>query len=119
MIHKLDFSGPLLTAKGDPTGVTLGEAFSNLLMTAPAKPPLSTKYFGWGLDLVRTGIIEVDDVDKKTIIDVVEQSDQITVLTKGRLSEVLNPIQLPEAKQVANDKPADTPPPAEEGSVQA
>lgn len=107
MINKLDFSGQLLTAKGDQTGVTLGETLSNLLMTAPAKPPISTKYFSWGLDLVKpAGTIEVDDVDKKALIELIDQSEQITVLVKGRLHEVLDGISIPEAKIPIEKRPA-------------
>lgn len=94
-IVKLDFSAPLLTAKGELTGITVGESLSNILMTSPAKPPLSTKYFSWGIDLVKTGIIELDEIDKKSLVDVIDNSDQITVLVKGRLHEVIDNIVLP------------------------
>lgn len=99
MITKLNLSAPLLTAKGEEaeSGITLGEVLSNLLMTSPAKPPLSTKYFNWGLDLVKPeGVIELDEVDKKGLIDLIDNSDQITVLVKGRLHEVIDSIILPQ-----------------------
>lgn len=96
-IVKLDFSNPILTAKGELTGVMLGESLSNILMTSSAKPPLSGKYFSWGLDLAKSGIIEVDEVDKKLLIDLIDNSEQITVLAKGRLHEVIDNITLPGA----------------------
>lgn len=95
MITKLDFSKPLLTAKDESVGITLGETLSNVLMSSPAKPPLSTKYFIWGLDLMKSGVVELDDVDKTSLIDLIDNSEQITVLVKGRLHEVIDNITLP------------------------
>lgn len=113
-IIKLDFSKPLLTAKGDPTGVTLGEALSNVLMTSSAKPPISTKYFSWALDMVKpAGTIEIDEIDEKSLIDLIDNSDQITVLVKGRLHEVIDNISTPEVKTLIIPDEVSIEPPAE------
>lgn len=91
MTQKFDFSNPFLSPKGESVGQTLGEVLSNTLMTVSAKPPLSTKYFSWGLELIKSGVIEIDETDKKSLEDFINNSDNITVLTKGRLNEVLCP----------------------------
>lgn len=94
-IVKLDFSIPFLDPKGRSIGQTVGETVSTLLMQSPAKPPLSTKYFGWGLELVKSGIIEMDEVDKKGLIELINNSDNLTVISKGRILEVLDPQAMP------------------------
>lgn len=87
---KLDFSGKILDAKGNEGRDTLGELLANLLMTSSAKPPISAKYFAWGIELVRDGILEVDKVDKDELIKFIEESDQLTVLGRHRLLEVFD-----------------------------
>ena len=88
MITKLDFNRQLLGPTDQVLGQSLGELLSNTLLGAAAKPPLSTKYFIWAIELVKSGIIEIDEVDAQALREFIDNSDVLTVLAKGRLGEV-------------------------------
>lgn len=108
-MNTLDFSAPVRNSKGEvPTqgGQTLGEVLSNVLLSSAIKPPMDAKYFSWGLELVKTGVIMVDDVDKKELLKLVNETDQLNVLGRGRLKEVLDPDNnSSQMKVITNDPP--------------
>ena len=55
--------------------------------------------------LVKSGKIELDEVDKKALNEFVDNSEQITVLVKGRLNEVFNPLVTIPSTQESNITP--------------
>lgn len=87
----LNFKVPVLGADGQPGPSNLNDLFSGLLMNSPIKGAVSAKYFYWALELVKSGVLTVDDPDIKTLKDFIEESDSLTVLGRGRLLEVFNP----------------------------
>lgn len=91
-MNKINLSGKILNMKGEefPTAQSLAELLGNALMGAAVKPPVSTKYFSWALACGKDGIIEVDDIDKKTLIDFISESDGFNVLGRHRLLEAFD-----------------------------
>jgi hypothetical protein len=101
---KLNFNTPVLDIKGEPQKDLLSELLANMLMNAPAREPLTTQYFVWGLELHKTGVIEVDDAQIKTLKEFLGNPEtKLTVLGKGRLDEVIA------AAEKAADKKAPKP----------
>lgn len=89
MTTVLDFNKPLLNNKNEPMGkILLSDSLAQALMNSSVKPPIDAKYFLWGMELGKTGILKVDDIDKKILSDFIDNSESLTVLGRGRLRQV-------------------------------
>lgn len=87
---KLDFKKPILDIKGEEQEMKLSELLAGLLMGSKAKAPLDTQYFVWGLELAKSGVIEVDEAGLENLKKFLDDMETpITVLGKGRLNEVI------------------------------
>lgn len=94
--RKLDLSGPLLNAndvaalKDDKNvDLSLGKFLGDRLL-APGKENVR-KFYDWGMDLWKKGIITVDKADTALLTAFVEAQEDWPVLYKGRLLEKINP----------------------------
>ena len=48
------------------------------------------KYFSWGLDMYNCKVLNLDRSDVKTLTDFVESNEQMTVLAKAQILDILN-----------------------------
>ena len=90
---KLDFNLPLTNLKDEimknPDGstVNLNELLGNALVSTTGKENI-IKVFDWALTLQKTGILDLDRADQDTLIKMIKDSDNLSVLSKGRLLKV-------------------------------
>lgn len=95
MATTINFSGPLLDSDNNPAldasgqMVSLGKLLSNEIMGASINDD-PMKYFIWALDIRRDGSITLEDADKARLVNIVTSSNNLTVLGKGRLIEIIN-----------------------------
>jgi hypothetical protein len=89
---KLNFKVPLLAADGKPTSSNLNTLLANLLLQSTVKPPLSSRFFLWALELEKSGEIEVNGPDIEEITKFINEHNDLTVLGRGRLMEVMYPL---------------------------
>lgn len=97
---KLNFKVPFLTMDGQPfleqvnqtetRPILLSKLLGNTLGGFAAKPPIDTTYFSWIIELGKSGVLEVDDNSKETLIKFIKEDGGFTVIQKGRLLEVFN-----------------------------
>jgi hypothetical protein len=86
MIYK--FNTPLLDMDGNASIEMLHKILANLLMQA-ANTQNPLKFFEWAIALNSTGEIHLDSTDKELMLNFIKGHEQLTVLGKGRLMEVL------------------------------
>jgi RAB protein geranylgeranyltransferase component A len=81
----LNLNLPVLDPEGKPIDAptTLGRVLSGQLLGV-AKGNVM-KFFCWGMDFYQDKPVMVDDADFKTITTVVEESQQLSNLVKGRI----------------------------------
>lgn len=91
---KLDFNTPLLDLKEkivknpDGSEVLLNELLANGLVATTGKENI-IKIFDWALAIQKTGILELDRTDQDLLKRTIENSDNFSVLGKGRLLGIL------------------------------
>lgn len=75
--------------------VMINEALSNVLMNSTINERgIVLKYFGWGIDLQKTGVLMLDDADKESLENYILTTQALPILGKGRMIEILkNPIK--------------------------
>jgi hypothetical protein len=83
-----NFKTPLLDIEGNETTEMLNKVLANLLMQA-ANTHNPLKFFEWALKLSSEGTIYLDTTDKDLMLHFIKSHEQLTVLGKGRLFEVL------------------------------
>lgn len=88
-MQTFNFKIPVLNSKGDPQSQLLSDLFSDMLMASDVKPPIAQKYFLWALELAKSGQLSLDTVDVDTLQKFIDESPNLTVLGRGRLTEVL------------------------------
>lgn len=91
---KLNFNCPLLDTDNEksllnPDGseILLNRLLSNNLVQAAGKEDI-LKIFEWGLTLRKTGILDLDTSDQKLLRKLIENSDTMPIITKGRLLQI-------------------------------
>lgn len=90
---KLDFNGVLLDLTGkaiknpDQSDAKLNISLANNLVMTTGKDNL-LKIFEWGLELAKSGILDLDTQDQDLLRKMITESDSLYVITKGRLLEV-------------------------------
>lgn len=83
----IDFNMPLLSIKGDETKQVLGDILSDLLSTE-TKGNIR-KLFDWARTLAKGKPLVLDAADKKTLTDLIENSERVIVLVKGQLLDII------------------------------
>src|SRR3954470_7849781 len=78
---------PVVNDKSEPA--LLSELLCQNIMSANIRENI-LKFFDWGLDLKKTGILALDNADKQLLVNYIVTNDRLSVLGKGRLVEVLN-----------------------------
>lgn len=90
---KFNFKVPLLDAEGKEhkeggKSIILSESLSNIIMsTVITEQPM--KFFDWALSLKKDGELSIDNEDTKTLKDYIANHNQMAMLLKGRLLQVL------------------------------
>ena len=83
---KLDLNFELLNLKGEVIkGAFVGELIAQRLVSGPNGDAL--KLMGWGRKLAKGEAIELDASDEQTFKALVEQDQEITILTKAQVLE--------------------------------
>lgn len=89
---QFDFNLPMQNLAGETikddkgNDLTIGKVLSNTL--ASQTKGNAVKYFGWAQDLYNCKPLNLDKADKKELSDFIENSDQLTVLSKGQLLNI-------------------------------
>lgn len=92
---KLDFNAPLLNLKGEvvknPNGsdTLLNELLATALITTTGKEDI-VRIFDWALTLQKTGVLQLSRTDQSQLKGLIENSDSLYILSKGRLLEILD-----------------------------
>ena len=90
---KFLFDLTLLNLKGDPIvdeigkEQTCGEILANTLASANKGNPV--KFYGWALSLTNKQPLYLDKADQKTLLDFVENHEQLTNLGKAQIMAIL------------------------------
>lgn len=70
--------------------VDMNELLSNNMMSSSINETgFVMKFFNWAIDLKKEGVLILDEADKKKISDWIETNPQLTLLSKGRLMNIL------------------------------
>lgn len=89
-MQKFDFTKHLLDANGQATQEPMVNILKQFIATETKGEPV--KLYGWVKQLNEgAGVLELDKADKKTLVEMVQNSDRLFVLAKGQLLEILEP----------------------------
>ena len=105
---KLDFNFNLTTPKGDAIEGDVNAA--TLLSGAVASSSQTknvSKLWGWVVKLANGQAIEVDDQDYRLLVEVIEQNQTLSLLTKGQLLAAMDSVKNPPqpCAQIASPAP--------------
>jgi hypothetical protein len=82
-MNTLNFDKPMLDLDGKENSTKLSRSLSEFLATETQGDAL--KLLGWAECLRDSGVLELDDSDKKKLESTIEGSQRMTVLLKGQL----------------------------------
>lgn len=87
---KYDFSANLKQFDGaEITTAKMSTILANAI-GADSKVLSPRKALIWGVSLEQNGYIEIDDVDRKTLISFLENNENLPNITKGQFLEILD-----------------------------
>lgn len=72
----------------DGTPVVLAKVFANFIANSGGSE--AAKFMGWALALHKDGVIEVDETDKKKLLNFIDSNEKMTRLLKFKLTEAIN-----------------------------
>lgn len=93
---KLDFNAPLLNLKDEPikntngSDILLNELLANALVSTAGKEDI-VRIFDWGVTLQKTGKLDLSRADQSMLKGLIEGSDSLSIISKGRLLNILEP----------------------------
>lgn len=94
---KYDFKKPLLNPDGEPLKENNEDLMMNKTLSAFIMGSNVTegtlKFFDWGLQLRKDGIIELDDTDRDMLKNFILTNARLSVLEKGRYAEVFKAVE--------------------------
>lgn len=87
-MKKYDFNKPFLDMEDQPSGKTLAQMLSNVVMqSVSTKVPM--KLFELALELKKSGILSVDTPDKDMLNEFIIQHEGMYMILKGQLLQVI------------------------------
>lgn len=84
----LDLSGKALKDPSDDSDLTLGRILANSLVSQAKGDAM--KYLDWGRRMYAGDPVNLDRSDVKTLQEFINTSEQLTVLAKGQLLDILD-----------------------------
>lgn len=93
---KLNLNKPLLNETGEQVmqGTTLGKALGAVMLKAELTSEVDIlKFFTWALELGKTGILELDEVDTKTLKTFVVEAPRLFVIAKGPILQAISKLK--------------------------
>ena len=84
----LNFNVALKDGKGKDTPQKLSDILSEFLLTE--NKGNARKLYAWGVLLAAGNPLSIDNVDRKTLVELIENSERIVALVKGQLLEILD-----------------------------
>lgn len=94
--EKFNFKKEGIDIEGEPMkdagkAILLSDEFAKTIMYSMiTDPDKIVKYFGWGNDLKKTGVLTLDKTDKETLQGFIKTNPQMAVILKGQLLECLD-----------------------------
>ncbi len=89
-MNKLNFNIPIIDVTGTPVSERkLSSALADILgMSTKVENP--AKFYNWYRDLQKTGILTIDNIDKKLLQDFIINNENIYLFIKGQILDIIN-----------------------------
>lgn len=90
---KLDFNFPILGLDGQPLKDGSNDLQAGKILASTIANKTNgdaVKLFGWALQLHKSEILDLDKADQKTLRELIEGDNTLTILAKGQLLEAFD-----------------------------